>query len=92
MARYWIDRDPHGIAIELTEVAGRQEDLLDAFEQCQSGHCTCPTDEYKKMAGMDVASTDDEIVLRLAAKPGARFDVAEISACLDYTVSKIERA
>ncbi|HVH53798.1 MAG TPA: hypothetical protein VNA32_06660 [Actinomycetota bacterium] len=44
------------------------------------------------MAGKDVASTDDEIVLRLAAKPGARFDADEISACLDYTVSKIKRA
>jgi hypothetical protein len=44
------------------------------------------------MAGMDVGSTDDEIVLRLAAKPGARFDPDEISACLDYSVSKIEGA
>jgi hypothetical protein len=92
MARYRIERDPEGIAIGLTGVAGRQKELLDAFEECQSGHCTCPTDEYQKMAGMDVASTDDEIVLRLAAKPGARFDPDEISACMDYTVSKIERA
>ena len=92
MARYRIERDAQGIAIELTGVAGRREELLDAFEECQSGHCTCPTEEYKKMAGMDVASTDDEIVLRLAAKLGARFDVDEISACLDYTVSKIDRA
>jgi hypothetical protein len=92
MAPYRIERDPQGIAIELTGVAGRQEELLDAFEQSQSGHCTCPTDEYKKMAGMDVASTHDEIVLRLAAKPAARLDADEISTCLDYTVSKIERA
>jgi hypothetical protein len=87
-----MEQGPQGIAIELTDIAGRQEELLAVFEECQSGHCTCPTDEYQKMTGMDVASMDDEIVLRLAAKPGARFDVDEISACLDYTVSKIERA
>jgi len=92
MARYRMEQGPQGIAIELTDVAGRREELLAAFEECQSGQCTCPTDEYQKMAGMDVGSTDDEIVLRLAAKPGARLDVDEISACLDYTVSKIERA
>jgi hypothetical protein len=92
MVRHRIEQDAEGFAIELTGVAGRLEELLDAFEECQSGQCTCPTDEYQKMAGIDVASTDDEIVLRLAAKPGARFDPDEISACLDYTVSKIERA
>ncbi len=92
MARYRIEQDRQGIAIELTGVASRQEELLDAFGACQSARCSCPTDEFKKIAGMDVASTDDEIVLRLAAKPGARFDADEISTCLDYTVSKIERA
>jgi hypothetical protein len=92
MVRHRIEQDPQGIAVELTGVAGRHEELLAAFEACQSGQCTCPTDEYQKMAGMDVASTDDEIELRLAAKPGARFDPDEISACLDYTVSKIEGA
>jgi hypothetical protein len=97
-ARLWswhatgLSKIVRGSRFELTGVASRQEELLDAFGACQSGRCTCPTDEFKKIAGMDVASTDDEIVLRLAAKPGARFDADEISACLDYTVSKIERA
>ena len=92
MARYRMEQGPQGIAIELTDVAGRREELLAAFEECQSGQCTCPTDEYQKMASMDVGSTDDEIVLRAWPRAGARLDVDEISACLDCTVSKIERA
>ncbi|HVH53799.1 MAG TPA: hypothetical protein VNA32_06665 [Actinomycetota bacterium] len=31
MARYRIEQSPQGIAIELTGVAGREEELLDAF-------------------------------------------------------------
>lgn len=38
---------------------------------------------------MEVASSDEEITLRLAAKPGERFDTTEISACLDHSLSKV---
>ena len=41
---------------------------------------------------MDVLSSDREIMLRLAAKPGQRFDTEEIAACLDHTPSKIEQS
>lgn len=53
------------------------------------GHCTCPTDEYQKVAGMQVTEAADEVVLHLQAKPGTRFDMTEISACLDHTIAKV---
>jgi hypothetical protein len=40
--------------IELTEVGGQQDDLLAAFAECQSGRCSCPTEEYQKVASMEV--------------------------------------
>lgn len=92
MAGYRIEQERTGIVIEVTGVAEHQEEVLKAFGGCQSGHCTCPTEEYRKVAGMDVVSTDEEITLRLEAKPGERFDTDEISACLDHTLSKVERS
>ena len=89
MARYRVQDLPQGLAIQVTEVAGRQRQLLEAFQECQSGHCTCPTDEYQKVAGMQVTEAADEVVLHLQAKPGTRFDMAEISACLDHTIAKV---
>jgi hypothetical protein len=90
MARYRVEDQPEGVAIQVTEVAGRQRQLLEAFQECQSGHCTCPTDEYQKVAGMQLTAGADEVVLRLQAKPGTRFVTTEISSCLDHTIAKVE--
>jgi hypothetical protein len=35
MARYSVQDQPQGIAIQVTEVAGRQRQLLEAFQDCQ---------------------------------------------------------
>ena len=89
MARYRIDEDEAAVSIELTDLAGRQEQLLEAFRECQEGRCTCPTDEYRKVASMDVDADRDRIAIRLASKPGQRLDSSEIDACLDHTVGKV---
>jgi hypothetical protein len=91
MARYRVQDQPQGVAIQVTEVAGRQRQLLEAFQDCQSGHCTCPTEEYQKVAAMQVTEAADEITLELQARPGTRFDTSEIAACLDHTIAKVQQ-
>ncbi len=88
MADYTIDADGDSVAIEITGVAGRQAELLEAFGECQGGQCSCPTNEYEKVAAMEVQPAGDRIAIRLTAKPGLTLDTAEIEACLDYTVGK----
>ena len=90
MTNYTIHVDDSSVAIEITEVAGRQAELLEAFGECQGGRCSCPTNEYEKVAAMEVQPAEDRIAIRLQAKPGTTFDAAEIAACLDYTVGKRE--
>ena len=89
MARYRIDEDEAAVSIELTDLAGRQDELLQAFRECQEGRCTCPTEEYRKVASMDVDADQDRIAIRLASKPGQRLDSSEIDTCLDHTVGKV---
>ena len=89
MARYRIEEDKAAVSIELTDLAGRQGELLEAFSECQEGRCTCPTEEYRKVASMDVQADQDRIAIRLASKPGQRLDSSEIGACLDHTVGKV---
>ena len=86
MTSYTINGDDSSVAIEITEVGGRQAELLEAFGECQEGRCSCPTDEYLKVAAMEVQPADDGIAIRLQAKPGTTLDTAEIAACLDHTV------
>lgn len=91
MAHYRIKETESAVSIELTDVAGEQEQLLGAFAACQAGQCSCPTDEYQKLAGMDIQQGEDEIRLELEPKPGEKFDLSEIAACLDYTTAKTTR-
>ena len=88
MARYEIATTTRGVSIEVADVDGRQNELLEAFAECQSGNCTCPTTEYEKVADMRVEATDSRIELWLDAKPGTEFDTSEIGACLDHTIAK----
>jgi hypothetical protein len=90
MASYRIEQDDATIVIELTDVAGNQEELLESFGECQSGRCSCPTHEYEKLAAMGIEAGAEQITLRLQAKPGVAFDSSEIAACLEHTVRKLD--
>lgn len=90
MAKYKIEANGPDVAIELTEVGARQEELLEAFGECQEGRCSCPTNEYSKIEAMEVQPSEDRISIKLRSKPGASLDATEIQACLDYTVARGE--
>jgi hypothetical protein len=90
MARYRIEEDTSAVSIDLSEVSEQQGQLLEAFSECQEGHCSCPTAEYEKLASIDVQRTGDDIRLRLEAKPGETIDTSQIAACLDYTTAKVQ--
>jgi hypothetical protein len=70
MARYRIDDEDASVSIEVTDVAGQEQELLEAFGECQAGQCSCPTDEYQKLASMDVQHTGDVIRIRLEPTAG----------------------
>ena len=88
MARYRITEEPSGVSIEVTDVGDHVDELMDAFAECQAGQCSCPTDEYRKLASLQVVPTHDRVTLTLEPKPGESFDTAEIGRCLDHTTAK----
>lgn len=88
MSTYEISQNSAGLAIEIAGVGKQQEQLLAAFGECQQGQCSCPTDEYKKLEAMEVVPGEGEISIQLRPKAGTDFDISEITACLNYTVSK----
>jgi hypothetical protein len=89
VARYRIDKDESAVSIEVTEAGGRQDELMEAFGECQTGQCSCPTNEYEKLASIEVEQGGDLIHIRLQPKPGEKIDTSEIAACLDFTTAKV---
>ncbi len=84
-----ITKTENGIEIDVTDLQGQDAQLLEAFQECSEGRCTCPTEEYKKVAAMTVTNEDDEIQLSIKAKDDETIDTAEIEKCLDYTKKRV---
>lgn len=88
MTEYSIHEDSTGVSVEFSRVDGNRRQLLDALKDCREGRCSCPTDEYEKLASMEVAVHDDRMEIVLKPRDGSTFDMAEIAACLDHTIGE----
>lgn len=87
--RYKIETVKNGVNIEVTETEGKHEKLLDAFQECQKGRCTCPTREYSKLQSLEIETDEDSIRLRLKSKPDEKFNQSELGKCLEYTKERV---
>jgi hypothetical protein len=88
--KYKIDKRETGIDITVTETTHNQQDLLDAFRECQEGRCSCPTEEYRKLDALEITSDEAGIQLRLNAKDGEVINTSEIEKCLAYTSNRMK--
>jgi len=88
--KYKIEERETGIDISVTDAKHDQQKLLEAFRECQEGRCTCPTEEYKKLASLEVAHDDEGIQLRLKSKDGEVINKSEIEKCLAYTSERVK--
>lgn len=86
--KYQVESTDNEINIEVTEAKGKQEKLLQAFQESQEGRSTCPPQEYSKLDSLEIESDEDTIRLKLKSKPNVKFDETEISKCLEYTKEK----
>jgi hypothetical protein len=93
-AEYELHEDAATVSIDVSGVDDERQEsaLLEAFDECRSGHCTCPTDQYHKLASMQVERGEDAITLKLEPKPGERFDTAELKTCLEHTIGESRRS
>lgn len=88
--KYKIDENEEGIEVSVDDVKNKKDTLLKAFQECQEGRCSCPTEEYKKLESMQIEQREDGIQLRLKSKQGVKLDKSEINNCLEYTKERIK--
>jgi hypothetical protein len=88
--KYTIGQTGDEVTIDLSGTAGRTPQVLEALHKCQEGRCACPTDQYERLAGMDIATTDDEIRVTLRPREGATLDTDAVRLCVEYTVQQAE--
>ena len=90
--KYKIENTKIGTEIQISnlETPAEQQQLLEAFHECQEGTCSCPTNEYQKLEEMKIQEGNGLIILNLKPKTGLELDKSEIAACLEYTKGKVE--
>ncbi len=84
-----IKKIEKGIEIDVTDLEGKRDQLLEAFQECSEGRCTCPTNEYQKLETLEVIDAGAAIQLSLRAKPNEQIDTTEIEKCFEYTKQRI---
>lgn len=88
--KYKIDENESVIDISINDVKDKKEKLLEAFQECQEGRCSCPTEEYKKLDSLEIDHNDENISLRLKSKDGSKIDIEEISKCMEHTKNRVK--
>ncbi len=89
MAAYQINPDESGLRIAVTGIEGRQAVFLESVQACKEGRCSCPSQEYEKLASIDADATSDGVRIALRAKDGEALDAASIASCIDHTLRQL---
>jgi hypothetical protein len=78
------------VHIELIGVAGRQQRVLQALNECQRSACGCVDDQAPlSRAEINVRASASDMRIRLKGKDGLRFEAIAIYRCLRHAL--IER-
>lgn len=77
------------VHIELLGIAGRQQHVLQALNDCQRSACGCAGDQPFGRAEINVRAGANDMRIRLKSKDGLRFEAASIYRCLRHAL--IER-
>ena len=92
MTAYTLERHGPEMVIRVIGVDDRRDPLLKAFGECEAGECACPSEEFGKLASIQVVSDEDGVAIRLRAKSGETLNDSEIDACVRWTLDRSQRS
>lgn len=89
MVEYEIKNLKGELEINITKIKENKEKILENFNYCKEGNCSCPTDQYTKVKNLEIMDEADKITINLKPKDIEKFDEKEIEKCVDFTVKDI---
>lgn len=91
MMKHKINETESGLDISINVKEEKKKELLEAFQECQEGRCSCPTEEYKNLESLEIKHSNDNIELHLKSKEGSKLNKTEINKCLEYTENRVNQ-
>lgn len=87
--KHSVERTDSGLRITAAVADDKQPALLEEFNKCASGTCSCPTPQYGKLQAVDIQARPGVVSVVLTARPGEVIDAEDIAGCLDHTAKQI---
>jgi hypothetical protein len=88
--KYKVTENDNGIDISIADIKDKKNKLMEAFQECKEGRCSCPTEEYKNMESLEIKNDGDDVILHLKSKGGSKINKSEINKCLEFTAERVE--
>ena len=83
--KHTIEKTASGLRVTAAVDADKQSALLEEFNKCAAGTCSCPTPQYGKLEAIDVKTDAGRVSVDLRAKPGEVIDTQNIERSLEHT-------
>lgn len=90
MADYQMAGRGADVVVSIVGYDGPRLPLLQAFDACKVGDCTCATDQIDHLDDVDADESKGRIELTLRAAPGARLDREAVARSLEATLTRFE--
>ena len=87
--KHTVEKTEAGLRITAVVDTDKQAALLEEFNKCASGTCSCPTPQYRKLQAIDVQAQPGVVSVELTAKAGEVIDIEDIEHCLDHTAKEV---
>jgi hypothetical protein len=87
MIDYKIEKQGDELQIQISKIKENKERILEKFNQCKEGNCSCPTDQYTKVKDLDILNQDEKIIIKLKPRDNENFDEKEIEKCVEFTIN-----
>lgn len=87
--KHTLEKTASGLRITAAVDSEKQSALLEEFNKCASGTCSCPTPQYGKLQAINVQAQPGVVSVELTAKPGEVIDTEEIERCLEHTAKQV---
>jgi hypothetical protein len=92
MTKFTVMEGAAKLRIRIEDVGSKQDQLINALQECAEGRCTCPTNQYEKLDAIEVVPGDAAVDVTLTPKAGESIDRLAIDRCLEYTADKLDGA
>lgn len=87
--RFHVEERDRGLEIRIEELAGREEDVLQAVRECRKHSAwACPSGECVNIASIDAERSHGTVLLHLTPRPGEKLSGAAIQECLRYILDQ----